>query len=98
VRTSLASKLARHLHTSRSIALLDILPAFKHLFTSDREFEFATTLTLNLDEKEAAFLLDEKEDSHAVRHLMERVAKVRGRGEPAAGGILDAGDEAPTDD
>ena len=98
VRTSLASKLARHLHTSRSIALLDVLPAFKHLFTSDREFEFATTLTLNLDEKEAAFLLDEKEDSHAVRHLMERVAKVRGRGEPAAGGILDAGDEAPTDD
>src|SRR3990172_8496286 len=96
VRTSIATKLARHLHTSRSIALLHVLPAFKHLFTSDREFEFATTLTLNLDEKEAAFLLDEKEDSHAVRHLMERVAKVRGREEPPAGGILAAGlDEGP---
>lgn len=93
VRTSLASKLARHLHTSRGIVILDVLPAFKYLYTNDRDFEFAATLALNLDEKEAAYLLDEKEDSHAVRHLMERVAKVRGREEPPPGGILATDEE-----
>lgn len=97
VRTSLASKLARHLHTSRAIALQDVLPAMKHLFASDREFEFAMTVALDLDEKEAAFLLDEKEDSHAVRHLMERVAKVRGREAPPPGGILAAGEDEAED-
>ena len=78
VRNSLAARLARHLHTSRGIVLMDVLPAFRHLYTNDSDFKLATTLELGLDEKEVAFLLDEKEDSHPVRHLMERVAKVRG--------------------
>ncbi len=78
VRASLAGKLGRRLHTSRNVVLMDVLPSFKFLYANDGDFKLATTIDLGLDEKEVAFLLDEKEDSHAVRHLMERVAKVRG--------------------
>ncbi|OGS49528.1 MAG: hypothetical protein A3K65_04630 [Euryarchaeota archaeon RBG_16_68_12] len=83
VRNGLADRLGRYLHTSREVVVTDVLPAFKFLYTNDGDFKLATTLGLGLDEKEVAYLLDEKEDSHAVRHLMERVAKVRGtEGEP----------------
>src|SRR3990172_10676410 len=78
VRASLASKLARFLHTSRAIALGEVLPAIRFLFEADSDFRFNVTFELGLDEKEVAFLLDEKEDSHSVRHLVERVAKRRG--------------------
>ena len=78
VRSGLAARLGRYLHTSRRVVLTDVLPAFRHLYANDSDFKLATTLQLGLDEKEIAYLLDEKEDSHAVRHLMERVAKVRG--------------------
>ncbi len=78
VRASLAGKLGRRLHTSRNVVLIDVLPSFKFLYANDGDFKLATTIDLGLDEREVAFLLDEKEDSHAVRHLMERAAKVRG--------------------
>ena len=77
VRTSLATKLGRYLHTSRGIALVDVLPSIHFLFQSDDEFRLSVSIELGLDEKEIAFLFDEKEDSHAVRHLVERVAKQR---------------------
>ena len=93
VRTSLASKIGRHLHTSRAVALTDILSPFRFLFANDGDFRFASTIELDLNEKEVAFLLDEKEDSHPVRHLMERVAKVRGMEPTASRGRLDAMEE-----
>jgi len=93
VRNALAAKLGRHLHMSRRSVLAEVLPAFRTLYASDGDFKFAVTLELDLDEKEVAFLLDEKEDSHAVRHLLERVGQVRGREPTPARGRLEAVDE-----
>jgi len=94
VRNALAGKLARYLHASRALVLTDVLPAFRYLYTNDGDFKFAATLDLGLEDKEVAFLLDEKEDSHPVRHLMERVATVRGREPaPARGRLEEVADE-----
>ena len=94
VRNALAGKLARYLHASRALVLTDVLPAFRCLYTNDGDFKFAATLDLGLEDKEVAFLLDEKEDSHPVRHLMERVATVRGREPaPARGRLEEVADE-----
>jgi len=93
VRNALAAKLGRHLHMSRRSILSEVLPAFRTLYAGDGDFKFAVTLELDLDEKEVAFLLDEKEDSHAVRHLLERVGQVRGRELAPARGRLEAVDE-----
>src|SRR6267143_3877216 len=98
VRNALAAKLGRHLHMSRRTVLTDALPAFRTLYGSDGDFKVAATLDLDLDEKEVAFLLDEKEDSHAVRHLMERVGKVRGQEPAPARGRLEAEDDESLDE
>src|SRR2546427_7832123 len=98
VRKSLATKLGRHLHASRAVVLTDVLPAFRYLYLNDGDFKFAATLDLGFDEKEVAFLLDEKEDSHAVRHLMERIAKVRGLEPAKALGRLEAAEEETADE
>ena len=98
VRNALAAKLGRHLHMSRRTVLTDALPAFRTLYGSDGDFKVAATLDLDLDEKEVAFLLDEKEDSHAVRHLMERVGRVRGREAAPARGRLEAEDDESLDE
>ena len=93
VRNALASKLGRHLHMSRRTVLSEVLPAFRAIYASDGDFKFAMTLDLDLDEKQVAFLLDEKEDSHAVRHLLERIGKVRGMEPAPARGRLEALEE-----
>ena len=98
VRNALAAKLGRHLHMSRRSILSEVLPAFRTLYAGDGDFKFAVTLELDLDEKEVAFLLDEKEDSHAVRHLMERIAKVRGLEPAKALGRLEAAEEETADE
>lgn len=77
-RNSLARKIARYLHVSRAQVLGEILPTFKVLFAGDEELRIQLTARLGFDEKEIAFLLDEKEDSHAVRHLLEKAAAISG--------------------
>ncbi|OGS62122.1 MAG: hypothetical protein A3K59_03625 [Euryarchaeota archaeon RBG_19FT_COMBO_69_17] len=79
-RNSLAQKLGRHLHTSAALVRNDVLPDLRALCAADAEFRVHLTAVLGLDEKEAAYLLDEKEDSHAVKHLLESAAKVPGFG------------------
>ncbi len=81
-RNSVAKKLGRYLHTSASLTLNDILPPFKALFMGDEELRVQMTSALSLDEKEVAYLLDEREDSHAVKHLLERAAASGGRPSP----------------
>ncbi len=75
-RNSLAKKLGAHLHTSAAVALDETLPPFRALFAGDEDFRVQMTAVLGLDEKEAAFLLDEAEDSHAVKHLLEKAGAV----------------------
>jgi replication factor C large subunit len=96
-RNSLAKKLAVYLHTSQRLVLNELLPISRTLFAGDEELRIALTAELGLDEREVAFLLDEPETSHAVKHLLEKASELAGpRGRPADEGGLhafDAGDE-----
>ena len=85
VRDSLGSKLGRYLHMSRRSAVQDALPAFTFLFTRDADFRLAAAVKLDLSERELAYVLGEDEDSHTVRHLRERVEKIRGLSEQPRG-------------
>lgn len=97
-RNAVAKKLGRFTHASANVVLNDILPTFKALFQADEELRIQLTADLSLDEKEAAFLLDEKEDSHAVKHLLEKATEVAGsRGTPAAKSALSHFDEDQDD-
>jgi hypothetical protein len=52
------------------------------------------TAQLGLDDREVAYLLDEPETSHAVKHLLEKAAKVAGsKAEGAPEGRLSSFDE-----
>ncbi|TLZ81538.1 MAG: hypothetical protein E6K11_02465 [Methanobacteriota archaeon] len=56
------------------------------------------TAELGFDEREAAFLLDEPETSHAVKHLLEKAAMVpRPRARPSREGRLHSFDEEEDD-
>jgi len=93
-RNSLARKLAVCLHVSQTLVLDEILPTIRALFAGDEELRIALTAQLGLDEREAAFLLDEPETSHAVKHLLEKAAEVAGpRGREAEESGLHAFDE-----
>ncbi len=99
-RNSLAKKIGGHLHTSSAVARNDLLPAFKALFNGDEELRVQMTAVLGLEDKEIAYLLDESEDSHAVKHLLERAGQIeggrRGPGTPASG--LASFDEEASDE
>ncbi len=77
-RNSAAKKLARALHVSQSLVLTELLPSIRTLFANDEELRIHLTAQLGLDEREAGFLLDEPETSHAVKHLLEKAALVAG--------------------
>ncbi len=74
-RDSFATKLARLTHTSRSTALQEQLPFFRILYTSDREFCLKMTGSMVLTPEEVAFLLNEKVDSHHVKHVFDDLKK-----------------------
>jgi replication factor C large subunit len=97
-RRSLAKKLARHLHVSERMVLDELLPIIRMLFAGDEELRVHMTANLGLDESEAAFLLDEAETSHAVKHLLEKAAQVAGpRAREPETGRLQAFDEDGSD-
>ncbi len=85
-RNSLAKKLGGHLHTSAAVALNDLLPPFQVLFVGDEDLRIQMTAELGLEAKEIAFLLDETEDSHTVKHLMEKASAVESAGKDSQGG------------
>jgi replication factor C large subunit len=89
-RNAVAKKLALFLHVSQRL-ILNELPTLRSLLAGDEELRIAMTAQLGLDEREAAFLLDEPETSHAVKHLLEKAAQVAGpRGREAREGGLHA--------
>src|SRR2546421_1878875 len=97
-RTSLAKKFAAYLHISQTIVRTDLLPTIRTLFSGDEELRIHLTAELGFDEREVAFLLDESETSHAVKHLLEKAAKIKGLpiGEPGRDRLssFDAEDDA----
>lgn len=77
-RNSAAKKFAGYLHVSQSLVLSELLPTIRILFAGDEELRIQLTAQLGLDERELAFLLDESETGHAVKHLLEKAAKIKG--------------------
>lgn len=97
-RTSLAKKLALHLHVSVNLVLDELLPTIRMLFANDEELRIYLTAQLGLDEREAAFLMNEPESSHAVKHLLEKAAQIAGpRGREVEEGGLHTFDEDAED-
>jgi len=93
-RNSLAKKIATLLHVSQAHVLNELLPTMRMLFASDEELRVHLTAQLGLDDREAAFLLDESETSHAVKHLLEKAAQVAGpRARESTRGRLPSFDE-----
>jgi len=70
-------KIARHCHTSADIASKDIFDVFRFLYRTDPDFRFRMTDRLDFTEREIGFLLDEKDDSHVVRHLVDAISKMK---------------------
>jgi len=75
IKQSVGLKLGSACHISIRGAQQDILPYFRTLYQRDKEFQLATTIELGFEQEEAAFLLDEKVDSSAVKHLMQAIAR-----------------------
>lgn len=77
VQSNISDKIGTKVHTSKSRAREDILPYLSWLFQKNRDFRIALSIDLDLEQEEIAFLLGEKVDSHAVKHLMADIAKVK---------------------
>lgn len=74
---SLLSKIAAKCRVSRKRCMRDILPYFKQVYMNDHEFRVYMTVVLEINGDEAAYLLDEKPDSHPVKHLLDEAEKLR---------------------
>lgn len=72
----IASKLGAVTHLSVAQVRQEMLPFFKLLYQKDKGFQLRTSVELQLEEEEVAFLLGEKIDSNAVKHVMSDVKKV----------------------
>jgi len=82
IKQAVGLKLGSACHISMKGAQQEVLPYFQMLYRMNKEFQLATTIDLGLDQEEAAFLLDEKVDSSAVKHLMQAIArKIAGESE-----------------
>jgi len=68
------------------------------LFQGDEDLRVQLAAELGFDEKELGFLLDEPEDSHAVKHLLERAGRIETKKAPGkpdfALGAFDEGGDA----
>lgn len=77
VKSAVSRKVGELCHTSERRVVEEILPYIKVLFRNDRDFKVALSLELDLEPEEMAYLLDEKEDSNAVKHLLSEVERVK---------------------
>lgn len=75
-RDGFAHRLGKHTHTSNKVALQELLPYFRQMYTQDREFRLTMTRKLNLTEEQVGFLLNAKPDSHPVKHVFDDLRKV----------------------
>ncbi|MFQ6012440.1 MAG: replication factor C large subunit [Thermoplasmata archaeon] len=75
---SLLGKMGDAYHVSRQRARLTILPLFARLFRTEESFRFAQAARLDLNAREIAFVLGEKQDSKAVKRVLEGAESLRG--------------------
>ncbi len=76
LQNGISAKLGEATHQSAAQARQVLLPYFRTLFQHDRRFQLSTAIELQLEEEEIAFLLGEKIDSNAVKHLVADIKKV----------------------
>ena len=74
---SLLGKMGEAYHVSRRRARRTILPLFARLFRTEETFRFGQTARLDLDAREIAFVLGEKQDSKAVKRVLEGAESLR---------------------
>lgn len=74
---SINSKIAAHCHTSMGVVSKDMYDVFKFLYKTDPDFRIKMTDKLDFTEREIGFLLDEKDDSSVVRHLVDAIEKMK---------------------
>jgi hypothetical protein len=77
-------KIGRECHASKAQTQTDILPYFQTLYQANKEFRLNMSIRLDVQQEEAAYLLDQKVDSAAVKHLMQELAVIKGAGTGAA--------------
>ncbi|MCJ2532210.1 MAG: hypothetical protein LN413_07945, partial [Candidatus Thermoplasmatota archaeon] len=77
---SLLGKMGDAYHVSRRRARLTVLPMFARLFQTEESFRFFQTARLDLGAREVAHVLGQKQDSKAVRRILEGAESLR-RGE-----------------
>jgi replication factor C large subunit len=77
IQEQVCSKLGEVAHLSSSQARQDLLPYFRWLFQKDKEFQLKMVIDLDLEDEEVAFLLGEKLDSNAVKHVISDVKRVK---------------------
>jgi replication factor C large subunit len=71
-------KIGRECHASKAQTQTDILPYFQTLYQANKEFRLNMSIRLDVHQEEAAYLLDQKVDSAAVKHLMQELAVIKG--------------------
>ena len=80
IQNSVCSKLGEAVHTSSKQAKQDVLPYFSRLYRSDPEFALKTSLDLELEQEEIAYILGEKLDSASVKRIMKEMMPVDEKG------------------
>lgn len=78
---SISKKVGDYCHTSSGVVSRDMFPNFRFLFKTDPDFRFYMTKRLDFTEREIGFLLGEKEDSAAVRQLIEAIRRMKSKEE-----------------
>ncbi len=81
---SILGKLGGMCHVSKREARVSLLPSFITLFRHGEAFRIRQTVVLDLTAREVALLLGEKEDSKAVKRVMEGAESLRSRKSTAA--------------
>ena len=76
IQSAISLKLGGVCHLSSKQVRQDLLPYFKWLFQKDKDLQLKTAIELQLEEEEIAFLLDDKIDSNAVKHVVSDVKRV----------------------
>ncbi len=83
-------KIGRECHASKAQTQSDILPYFQTLYQANKEFRISMSLKLDVQQEEAGYLLGQKVDSVAVKHLMQELTVIKG----ASTGVMRGEDES----
>lgn len=74
---SVLQKLGQSCHLSKRATREYLLPSFKFLFRHSEEFRISQTLRLELEAREIALILGEKQDSNAVKRVLQGSESMR---------------------